>query len=354
VNLMLKNSAILTGASKYSGIGSFILNLNKTHLFERLIYINFDERNNNWSIPYKLSISPFKKWYINTRLSLYMGNLFLKDLSRFNFVFLSDQSIFFISKYFNKSSGILHDFFPLYNGFECKEYRKWVELNLKYMQKMMAVIVPSDYIKKIAEERFPDIQFKRIHHFVSDDFRERDRIEARRMLGLDENKIILLNVSTKDIRKNNELLTRLMNRLDDDYTLLKIGSAEAIIKNLKDKRKLIEVKNVPYDIYPLYFNASDLLIFPSLDEGFGLPVIEAIKSRLPVIASDIPVIREVTWNRVHLVDPLDEEKWVDSILRYSKRENKVPGDLEPLVKYYSIERGKNEYELFLREILNYG
>jgi hypothetical protein len=213
-----------------------------------------------------------------------MGNLFLNDLSRFNFVFLSDQSIFFISKYFNKSSGILHDFFPLYNGFECKEYRKWVELNLKYMQKMMAIIVSSDYIKKIAEERFPDVQFKRIHHFVSDDFRERDRIEARRMLGLDENKIILLNVSTKDIRKNNELLTRLMNRLDDYYTLLKIGSAEAIIKNLKDKRKLIEVKNVLYDIYPLYFNTSDLLIFPSLDEGFGLPVIEAIKSRLPVIA----------------------------------------------------------------------
>lgn len=263
-----------------------------------------------------------------------MGKLFLKDLRRFDFVFLSDQSVFFISKYFNKSSGILHDFFPLYNGFECKKYRKWVELNLKYMQEMRAVIVPSDYIKKMAEERFPYIQFKRIHHFVSDDFRERDRIEARRMLGLDENKIILLSVSTKEIRKNNALLARVMNRLDGDYILLKIGSAEGIVQNLKDKRKLIEVKNVPYDIYPLYFNASDLLIFPSPDEGFGLPVIEAIKSRIPVIASDIPVMREITWNRVPLVDPMDDEKWVEFILKYSNLKNKISVNLESLIKYY--------------------
>ncbi|MGC8980305.1 MAG: glycosyltransferase [Thermoplasmata archaeon] len=222
------------------------------------------------------------------------------------------------------------------------------------MQEMRAVIVPSDYIKKMAEERFPYIQFKRIHHFVSDDFRERDRIEARRMLGLDENKIILLSVSTKEIRKNNALLARVMNRLDGDYILLKIGSAEGIVQNLKDKRKLIEVKNVPYDIYPLYFNASDLLIFPSPDEGFGLPVIEAIKSRIPVIASDIPVMRKITWNRVPLVDPMDDEKWVEFILKYSNLKNKISVNLESLIKYYSIERGKSEYELFLREILNYG
>ncbi len=348
---MLKNSAILTGVSMYSGIGSFVLNLNNTNLFEKIIYINFDERNNNWSIPYKFNISHFKKWYIDTRMSLYFGNLLLKNLKKFDFLFLSDQSIFFISKYFNKTSGVLHDFFPLYDGFECKRYKKWIEINLKYMYKMRGVVVPSDYIRKMAEERFPDIQFKRIHHFVSDDFRERDRIKARRILGLDENKILLLNISTKDARKNNALLAKVMNRLDKNYLLLKIGSSEGIVQHLKDKRKLIEVKNVPYEIYPLYFNASNLLIFPSLDEGFGLPVIEAIKSKLPVIASDIPVMREITQNKVPLIDPMDEDAWVASILKYSDKNNLIYNDLDILIKYYSIERGRDEYEKFLKEIV---
>ena len=66
------------------------------------------------------------------------------------------------------------------------------------------------------------------------------------------------------------------------------------------------MKNDPYDIYPLYYNASNFLISPTFDETFGLPVIKAIKSKLPVIVSEIPVIREINKNKVTLVDPMDE------------------------------------------------
>src|SRR5690606_31533891 len=47
------------------------------------------------------------------------------------------------------------------------------------------------------------------------------------------------------------------------------------------------------------------LVFPSLDEGFGLPVIEALQNGLPVIASDIPVLREIGKDMLMYIDPYD-------------------------------------------------
>jgi alpha-1,2-rhamnosyltransferase len=41
------------------------------------------------------------------------------------------------------------------------------------------------------------------------------------------------------------------------------------------------------------YEMSKYLIFPSIDEGFGLPLVEAAQHKLPAIASDIPVFREI-------------------------------------------------------------
>ena len=51
------------------------------------------------------------------------------------------------------------------------------------------------------------------------------------------------------------------------------------------------------------YNACDLLYFPTLMEGFGYPVVEAFKTGLPVVSSDIDIIREVSSGAAMLVDP---------------------------------------------------
>jgi len=50
---------------------------------------------------------------------------------------------------------------------------------------------------------------------------------------------------------------------------------------------------IPDAELPAWYNAAELFIYPSLLEGFGLPVLEAMACGTPVICSDIPVLREI-------------------------------------------------------------
>jgi len=64
----------------------------------------------------------------------------------------------------------------------------------------------------------------------------------------------------------------------------------------------------------LYASARALL-FPTLYEGFGIPVAEAMASGLPAIVSDIDVMHEVTGGMADFVAPLDADGWAAAIMR---------------------------------------
>lgn len=64
----------------------------------------------------------------------------------------------------------------------------------------------------------------------------------------------------------------------------------------------------------LYRNAG-ALCFPSISEGFGLPVLEALAAGLPVIASDIPVTRELAASAAVYADDHDPDAWTHAIER---------------------------------------
>jgi glycosyltransferase involved in cell wall biosynthesis len=64
-----------------------------------------------------------------------------------------------------------------------------------------------------------------------------------------------------------------------------------------------------------WYNASDVLLFPSLWEGFGWPVLEAMACGTPVVASDIPALAELTAGSALLASPADEAALADHIER---------------------------------------
>ena len=63
------------------------------------------------------------------------------------------------------------------------------------------------------------------------------------------------------------------------------------------------------------FNSADVFVYPCRFEGFGMPPAQALAVGVPVVASDIPPIREVVREYGVLVDPESEEAWADAIGR---------------------------------------
>jgi glycosyltransferase involved in cell wall biosynthesis len=71
----------------------------------------------------------------------------------------------------------------------------------------------------------------------------------------------------------------------------------------------------PHDDRERLYAGARALVLPSLDEGFGLPVLEAMSAGVPVIASNRGALPEIVGGGGTLLDPLDRDAWVAAIER---------------------------------------
>lgn len=135
----------------------------------------------------------------------------------------------------------------------------------------------------------------------------------------------ILFVGTIEPRKNVENIIKAFeeiskNEIGSDYTLVlagKIGwNSEKILKTynkseIKDRIKFIHGAT-DEDLLYLY-NGATLFCFPSIYEGFGLPVLEAQKCGVPVVTSDVSSLPEVAGNAALYVDPGNYKDIADKI-----------------------------------------
>ena len=103
------------------------------------------------------------------------------------------------------------------------------------------------------------------------------------------------------------------------------GSGEMILKMSAQTPKLKWLNFVSREELICYYQHASAFLFPSYEEGFGIPVIEAMKAGLPVICSDIPVLREVAGSGAYFVKP-ETTFFREALLEYSAGKLSFPDE----------------------------
>lgn len=109
-----------------------------------------------------------------------------------------------------------------------------------------------------------------------------------------------------------EAYSKLSNNLKEKFNLVITGRKgpsyekyKARADDLNESDKVIFTDFIPLDDMPLFYNATEVLVYPSFYEGFGLPPVEAMACGTPVIASNVTSLPEVCYESALLIDPND-------------------------------------------------
>lgn len=157
----------------------------------------------------------------------------------------------------------------------------------------------------------------------------------------------------KNLKRVINAFLRAVKKIDDDIKLLIIGQKgwekHWIIEKIENnKDKIIWLDNIPDRELPVFYKNAIALLYPSLYEGFGLPILEAYKFKLPVITSNISSLPEIAGKGAILVDPEQENEIEKAIIEVYSNKNLR----ENLIKEQEKEIKKYNYEKIGEQILS--
>ncbi|HXH22584.1 MAG TPA: glycosyltransferase family 1 protein [Dehalococcoidia bacterium] len=200
-------------------------------------------------------------------------------------------------------------------------------LTMAAARRARAVIVPSASVADEASSflGLPRARIAVTHEGIDSAFKPLDREECQRLAAeryhLPEGYI--LSLGTREPGKNREAILWAMRYLVDlghSPHLAVVGQPawgaaqeEGLVARLGLSEHVHFTGYVPQEDLPALYNAASVFVFPSLYEGFGLPVLEAMACGTPVITSNVSALPEVADGAAILVDPRDARAIADAI-----------------------------------------
>jgi len=125
----------------------------------------------------------------------------------------------------------------------------------------------------------------------------------------------ILAVGTQEPRKNLERVIEAFLFLKEtgflrEHRLLLVGSMgwknKRLISLVEGSKEVIHVGYVPYEHLPGFYNGADVFVYPSLYEGYGIPVMEARACGTKIVTTDIPELHEAGGADAIYIDPTVE------------------------------------------------
>jgi glycosyltransferase involved in cell wall biosynthesis len=156
----------------------------------------------------------------------------------------------------------------------------------------------------------------------------------------------LLYVGTLEPRKNVVRLLQAFHKLKreghTDYKLVITGAKGWLYQNIFSLISKLELHHqviftgwVPEEELPILMSGAQVLVYPSLYEGFGLPPLQAMACGTPVITSNISSMPEVVGDAAILIDPYNIDEIATAIHQVLS-----DGDLRQRMSQMGIERAK--------------
>ena len=208
-----------------------------------------------------------------------------------------------------------HDLFVLSGEYSTPEFRaRFAELARDAAARSDHIVTVSAYTAAQVERRLQvdPSRITVVHHGVDPipEFAAEDLAALRRQYQIE--RPFLLHVGALQARKNILRLVEAFEALRPDLDLVLAGSdgyrAEEIharIAHSTARGRIHALGYVPQAAIERLYRSAAVLAFPSLEEGFGFPVLEAMSAGLPVVTSNGSALAEVADDAAVLVDPAD-------------------------------------------------
>ncbi|MBD3277837.1 MAG: glycosyltransferase [Candidatus Aegiribacteria sp.] len=257
----------------------------------------------------------------------------------------------------------VHDVFPLtreeYLDTPLREY--YQKKTPVILRKAAAVIVPTEYVRESLVSRYG--RFAHKVYVVPEAASKTFSPSISCPEVLEENSIskgsYFLFVGRADPRKNLENLLeafRLYRKGGGDRLLLLVLSGSAPLEpELTGGDHVGILRDVSQEQLETLYAAAEAFVFPTLDEGFGLPVLEAMQSGCPVISSRTSCIPEVAGEAALLTDPEDPEEIAEAmelLAGSSKTRGELVGKgLERAAEFSWSRSAEETMEVYLESLI---
>jgi glycosyltransferase involved in cell wall biosynthesis len=145
--------------------------------------------------------------------------------------------------------------------------------------------------------------------------------EAARLLASPPGAIDLLHVGSTIPRKRIDILLQVFRTVRNEFPaarLIRVGGAftreqQRLVDQLDLARSIVVLPQLERNVLAAVYRRAALVLLPSEREGFGLPVVEAFACGTPVVAADLPVLREVGGDAAVYAPVAEVAAWSDAI-----------------------------------------